>query len=164
MRKRILRGARESALARGWTVEGDEPTTNQGPSFAEQSSTPVVTASAETAEQDPAGGVGAADGMSNAVIVLLGAFGGLYLLYSWGWFIVAQAYSAVNTMTAAGSGIVGGVLQEIIFWAAPVAPLAWLLTAILLTRGRGSGRLALALVIGAIVLVPVPMLVLGVVA
>lgn len=165
MRKRTPRGARESALASGWTVEGDAPDTDQVPA-----PTPLVANPA--LGRDPAGAEPAADGaqanesdgLSNAAIVLLGAFGGIYLLYSWGWFIVAQAYSAVNSSTAAGSGIVGGVLQQIIFWAAPVAPAAWLITAILLTRGRGTGRLALALVVGAIVLIPLPMLVSGVVA
>ena len=165
MRKRTPREARESALASGWTVEGDAPESDLTPAPTSHLADPAL-------GQDPAGGKladeGAAadetDGLSNAAIVLLGAFGGIYLLYSWGWFIVAQAYSAVNSSTAAGSGIVGGVLQQIIFWAAPVAPAAWLVTAILLTRGRGTGRLALALVVGAIVLIPLPMLVSGVVA
>jgi hypothetical protein len=151
MRKKTPRGDRESALASGWTVEGDKPVAH------ELVTDDRATAGVSTENGNPVG-------LTNGVIVLLGAFGGLYLLYAWGWFIVAQAYSTVNSYTAAGSGIVGGVLQQIIFWAAPFAPVAWLITAILLTRGRGSGRLALALIVGAIVLVPVPMLVLGVVS
>lgn len=182
MRKRTPKGARESTLASGWTVEGDAPElapplpVEAGFGDAERGSRDgdaVELTTERFAGQESAAGVSSetslseatdVGNLSNTAIVLLGAFGGLYLLYSWGWFIVAQAYSAVNSSTAAGSGVVGGVLQQIIFWAAPVAPMAWLITAILLTRGRGAGRLALALVVGALVLVPLPMLVSGVVA
>lgn len=159
MRKKTPQGARESALASGWTVEGDAPDPAATDAQAAELGTP--------AEQDPAGTESTAepgDGLSNTAIVLLGAFGGLYLLYAWGWFIVAQAYSSVNALTAAGSGLVGGILQQVVFWAAPAAPIAWLVAAILLTRGRGSAKLALALIVGALVLIPLPMLVSGVVA
>lgn len=166
MRKKTPREARASALASGWTVEGDTPT------LAQDEAAEVL------AGQDPAGGAiaaaGDADlgsepdesqlgapGLSNAAIVLLGAFGGIYLLYAWGWFVIAQYFSAINALTAAGSGLVGGILQQIIFWAAPAAPIAWFVAAILMTRGRGSAKLALGLIVGALVLIPVPLLITG---
>lgn len=170
MRKKTPRGARDSALASGWIVEGDAPESVADDAIVGGGAAANGGAVSSLAGQDPAGsdvdeaGDSETGGLSNTAIVLLGAFGGLYLLYSWGWFIVAQAYSAVNSSTAAGSGIIGGLLQQIVFWAAPVAPVAWLVTALLLTRGRGSARLGWTLVVGAIVLIPLPMLVSGVTA
>ncbi|SDQ54512.1 hypothetical protein [Leucobacter chromiiresistens] len=97
--------------------------------------------------------------MSNGALVVLGVFGGLYLLYTWGWFIIAQAYSGNNAVTAAGSGLIGGVLQQIVFWAAPLAAPLWFFTALALSRGGRTKRLAILLLVGAVVLVPLPMLI-----
>lgn len=99
--------------------------------------------------------------LSSAALMLLGVFGGLALLYTWGWLEIARAYSLVNENTATGSGVIGGILQQIIFWVAPLAPVAWLLVALMMTRGRGATHLALALAIGAVVTLPYPMIVGG---
>ena len=170
MRKKRGGEARESALASGWTVEGDpDPVATDVEAIPAASAgvdDPAQASGAASETGATAGTVTEADAqvaerseVSNAMLVLLGVFGGLYLLYTWGWLVVAKAYSAVNAVTAAGSGSLGGVLQQAVFWAAPLAPLLWFVTALVFSRGGRTGRLAIMLVIGAVVLLPLPMLV-----
>lgn len=183
-RESRARDARESTLASGWTVEGERSAdapdvTGDGHAVvSSDSGSPVPaiappdaaavdsTASRELTEETPGDALDdVADAaepraqISNGALVVLGVFGGLYLLYTWGWFIVAQAYSAVNAVTAAGSGVIGGVLQQIVFWAAPMAAPLWFFTALALSRGGKTKRLAILLVVGAVVLLPLPMLI-----
>lgn len=155
MRKKSPREARESTLASGWTVEEDAPATPE----PESPAVPGAAAASEArpgsdSEPEPAG----PQQMSNGALVLMGVIGGIYLLYTYVWMTWAQYYAGVNTAVAANSGVIGGVLQQIVFWAAPVAPALWFLSAVLLNRGRSTRRLAVALIAGAILLVPLPML------
>ncbi|MBL3698497.1 hypothetical protein [Leucobacter luti] len=173
MRKKTVRAPRESALASGWTVEGEPeaPDADEAvlaaPDARPESSAAAPDAAGAEADADGTAALAAdaaaeptgTDQVSNGALVALGVFGGLYLLYSYGWFVVAQAYSAVNAITAAGSGSLGGILQQIVFWAAPFAPALWFFTALALSgRGR-TARLSILLGIGAIVLLPLPMLI-----
>lgn len=163
MRRKTDGEPRESALASGWVVEPDAPETMAAAAESAQDTAGAVAvgesegapagSDAEAIEraQDPAQ-------VSNAALVLFGVFGGLYILYTWVWMTWAQYYSIINSATAAGSGSIGGVLQQIIFWAAPAAPALWFLSAVMLGRHR-TGRLAVSLLIGAVVLLPVPMFV-----
>lgn len=176
MRKKRGGEARESALASGWTVEGDPDPVAAGvetipaapagiddpaeaPGAGAESGAAVGTGAAAASDAEADTQAAERSEVSNAMLVLLGVFGGLYLLYTWGWLVVAKAYSAVNAMTAAGSGSLGGVLQQAVFWAAPLAPLLWFVTALVFSRGGRTGRLGIMLVIGAVVLLPLPMLV-----
>lgn len=161
MQKKSVRVPRESALASGWTVEGAaEPALE-----AVADPAPELLAGAELDAADASAAEHADDAddarpqVSNGALVALGVFGGIYLLYTVGWFIVAQAYSAVNALTAAGSGSIGGILQQIVFWAAPFAPALWFFMALALSRGNRTARLAILLAIGAVVLLPLPMLI-----
>ena len=86
---------------------------------------------------------------------MLGVLGGIYLLYTIGWFI-----TALRT-TAPGLGIVDDAMYTLGLWLAVLAPGLWLGLSFWLSAGRRS-RL-LWLIGGAIVLVPVPF-VLGVTA
>lgn len=164
MRKKSGDRAREesraSALASGWTVQGDADPEAEGP---------APSAAESALESDAAPVADAADGealaseveeqrgqLSNAALVLLGVFGGLYLLYAWVWLSWAQFYASANAEVASASGSLGGALQQLVFWAAPLAPILWFLAAVLLNRGAGIRRLALWIVIGAIVLLPLP--------
>ncbi|MFD5599635.1 hypothetical protein ACFWHR_06220 [Leucobacter sp. NPDC058333] len=171
---RASRESRESSLVSGWTVEGEpevdltpgspQPTGDRVPlpvdGSAEDSASDAVDEAGVVADAQTEVGAGEPrPQISNGGLVVLGVFGGLYLLYTWGWFIVAQAYSAVNAVTAAGSGVIGGVLQQVIFWAAPLAPPLWFFLALAFSRGGRTKRLAILLVIGAVVLVPLPMLI-----
>jgi hypothetical protein len=97
--------------------------------------------------------------LSNGALVLLGVVGGLYLLYTWVWFSWANYYSQMNSAVAEGSGAIGAVLQQTVFWAAPVAPALWFIAAYLLCRASPTWNLALWLLIGAVVLLPLPALV-----
>lgn len=146
---------RESRLASGWTVEGaanprtpaPQPVEPEAPAAAASPDDPGVEAEiADTRVQ-----------MSNASLVILGVFGGIYLMYTWVWFSWAEYYESANNLLAASSGSLGGVLQQIVFWAAPLAPIGWFLCALLLNRGAPTWRLALWIVLGAVVLVPLPM-------
>lgn len=164
MGKKTERESRESTLASGWRVEA-------GAGDAVEAAHPAEGANAvpdaHRAEADPPetpeaadhSRAAGADAISNGALVILGVFGGLYLLYTWGWFIVAQAYSAMNAYTAAGSGSIGSVLQQLVFWAAPLAPALWFFVSLVVSRGGRTKRLALSLLVGAVVLVPLPMLI-----
>lgn len=134
--------SRESELASGWTVQ-PERVHQPEPEVAES----VLDGDAQDSEQ-----------VSSIGLMLLGVFGGLYLLYTWGWFEIAQVYSAINDATASGSGVIGGVLQQIVFWLAPVAPATWFLTTYLFTKQRGSLALLVGLILGAVVLLPFPLI------
>lgn len=171
MRKKTEREPRESALGRGWRVESDaaDSVVSSAASSVEGASVEGASANSSLAaepasSQDDTGSANVsvdedAPAVSNGALVVLGVFGGLYLLYAWGWFIVAQAYSSVNAWAAAGSGSVGGVLQQIVFWAAPLGPVLWFSIALLLSRGGRTKRLAIMLLVGAVVLLPLPMLI-----
>lgn len=173
MRKKTPREARESSLASGWTVEADESDADAaepaaaGTDPADAAAVPDAATGVGAAAAGGADETGAAaadvhgderEQLSNGALVLMGVIGGLYLIYTWVWMTWAQYYSTVNSAAAAGSGSIGGALQQIVFWAAPAAPALWFLCAVLLCRGKPLGRLATALILGAIVLVPVPML------
>lgn len=166
MRKKTAREARESALASGWTVEADPDPAAAVESVADVPTEPRPDAAdtPEVAEASDAGGSGDAafdeedprPQLSNGALVLLGVFGGLYLLYAWIWLSWAGYYSGVNAELAAASGSLGAALQQVVFWAAPLAPLLWFLAVLLLNRGASTRRLALWIVIGAVVLLPLP--------
>jgi hypothetical protein len=138
---------RESSLASGWTVQA-APSQPQKESAAPQAGDEPR----DDASEHPSV-------LSNGAVVLLGAFGGVFLLYTWGWFLVVKAYSDLNLITAQSSGVIGGVLQQILFWAAPLAPLFWFVTSVILARKRHTAVLGIALLIGALVLVPLPVLI-----
>ena len=93
----------------------------------------------------------------SAELVLLGVFGGVYLLYSVGWILTATAFGALG-----GDDPVAGFMFTLGLWLAVLAPAFWFAMAFTATRGRPRVRLVW-LLIGAIVLVPLPF-VLGVTA
>lgn len=158
MAKKTVRAPRESALASGWTVEGDpDPELVIADDAAAEASESVDTT--DGAGSDAAATPERGTQVSNGALVALGVFGGLYLLYTLGWANVAQAYATVNALTAAGSGSLGGVLQQIVFWAAPFAPAMWFFTALAFARGKGAARLTILLAVGAVALLPLPMLI-----
>lgn len=136
-------GPRESALAAGWTVHDDPG--KQKPAVASEPSHPDSSALPESQ-------------FSNASVMLLGVFGGLYLLYTWGWVLVVQAYQDLNLINASASGAIGGILQYVLYWIIPFAPALWFVCALWMTRGKRTLTLALALVLGALVLIPLPVL------
>jgi hypothetical protein len=88
--------------------------------------------------------------MSSIVLVVLGIFGGVFALYTIGWFVGIQRllYFALDP------------LEQLVFdaeeWLAVLAAPLWFVLALLLTRGRKPAIRLLWLLIGAIVLIPWP--------
>ncbi|MBO1902124.1 hypothetical protein J4H92_09210 [Leucobacter weissii] len=156
MPKRSDRDVRESRLASGWTVEegpAAEPGIEQPPMQADPGAEPTPTADPQPRDER--------EQLGNGTLVLLGVIGGLYLLYTWVWLSWANHYAGLNAELAGDAGVLGSILQQTMYWAAPLAPALWFFSALLLNRGERTWRLALWLVIGAIVLVPLPMFDLG---
>ncbi|MFC5790422.1 DNA polymerase III subunit gamma/tau [Agromyces tardus] len=102
-----------------------------------------VEAEAET-EADAATQPGSAE------LVLLGVFGGVYLLYTIGWILTATGFGALG-----GDDPVASFMFSVGLWLAVLAPALWYAVAFAATRGRPRVRLVWLLA-GAIVLVPLP--------
>lgn len=141
----------ESRLGSGWTIsdQGAQAPEKTRPSTRQQTALPEQQSVSDSPK------------ISNLQLVLFGVFGGLYLLYTAGWFFIAQYFAAANALAASTSGIVGGVLQQALFWASAAAPALWFVASILLARHRKSWFLPVALLLGAIVLLPLPLFVVG---
>ena len=157
MRKRADRESRKSNLDSGWIVEGDAreaelaTDAHDAPGATDEAILVGDSPDASEALTEPPSQLGAGS------LVLLGVLGGVYLLYAWVWLSWAQYYSDVNLQLAAGSGVVGQVAQQVFFWLAPLAPVLWFLAVLFANRGAATWKLALWLLIGAVVLVPLPM-------
>jgi len=149
MGKQADRAARESRLASGWTVEGED---HQAPLSGNENA--VDGAIADPQSNDAA----RPQQFSAAMLVVLGILGGIYLLYSMVWLSWAKAYTdAKHLEWAASMGSLGDVLQTVLFFLAAFAPVLWFVTA-LVSHGRGrTRRLLLWLVLGVLLLVPLPM-------
>lgn len=153
MRKKTPEEPRESQLASGWTVEAaPEPAppsaTDSGNDFPEAAGDDTTPGEADAKAVKPH--------LSNVALVLLGVSGGLYLLYAWIWLSWAQYYAPVNANLATAAGAIGGTAQNIVYWLAPLAPILWFLTALLMNRGRRTRSLVFWIALGAVVLVPLP--------
>ncbi|MBB4071647.1 hypothetical protein [Canibacter oris] len=98
----------------------------------------------------------AAPQISSLMLMLYGIFGGIYVLYTFGWGIVAQQYSYLHTLSATAGGSIWVFLQTVLFWAAVLAPAAWFAVAARISRQRAANLIAL-LVLGIILLLPLPL-------
>ena len=149
--------ARESSLASGWTVEGQPAIEPQG-----SAPLPVEPTEASAGPRSEAGdaateSTGESTQLSNGALVLLGLIGGVYLLFTFVWFSWANAAATANAAVIETSGSLGGVLQQIVFWVAPFAPALWFTSVLVLCRGARVRRMVAWLVLGLVVLVPLPM-------
>lgn len=86
---------------------------------------------------------------SSATLILFGVFGGIYLLCTIGW--IFSALRVPNT----GVDAVAQFMFTLGLWFAVIAPAAWFATTLLATES-GARRRIVWLLIGAVVLVPVP--------
>ena len=146
-------GDDDPTLAPGWkTVEQPVPLAGT-PDEATDAATAAIDGEAGAATSDSEADGPAQTG--SVELVVLGVLGGIYLLYTIGWFI-----TALRT-TAPGLGVVDDAMYSLGLWLAVLAPALWLGLSFWLAGGRRS-RL-LWLIGGALVLVPVPF-VLGVTA
>lgn len=149
--------ARESSLASGWTVEGQPTVEPQG-----RASLPVEPAEASGDPRSETADVATEQSnepaqLSNGALVLLGLIGGVYLLFTFVWFSWANAAATANAAVIETSGSLGGVLQQVVFWVAPFAPALWFTSVLVLCRGARVRRMVAWLVLGLVVLVPLPM-------
>jgi hypothetical protein len=113
------------------------------------SSAPASTAGGVDGTTDDEPAVAPA-GMSSAMLLAVGILAGAYLLYTAGWFTSAVRNIAVPV------GALDVIMFQLREYLAVAAPALWFGATLLLTRGRKPVTRLLWLVLGAIVLIPVP--------
>ena len=92
-------------------------------------------------------------GMSSALLVTLGVFGGVFLLFIVGWLI------AVQRTTAPSTNLFFAFMYQLREILAITAPAAWFVGVLFLTRERRAGVRVLWLVLGVVLLAPWPFIV-----
>ncbi|MCR2811583.1 DNA polymerase III subunit gamma/tau [Microbacterium sp. zg.Y1090] len=98
----------------------------------------------------------AAPGMSNAALVGVGVFAGVYLLLSIGWLLGGARLQLVAQL------FLDPVAFQITLWMAVLAPPIWFGTVFLLTRASRVWVRMVLLAAGAVLLVPWPFVLAGV--
>lgn len=96
-----------------------------------------------------------AAGLSNAALIILGVFGGIYALESIGWIIGGlrlQQYAEF---------LVAPLAYQVSLWLAVLTPLIWFVTVLFLTRGGRSWVRVLLLAAGALLVLPWPFIMVG---
>jgi len=158
-------GDDDPTLAPGWKVVGNPSGSKQADAaasgqVAESNGATAVdhvdgeerTERAEPVDEGDDADVSAQPG--SAELVLLGVLGGVYLLYSVGWLI--WAISSAPDLGDPVAQFMYGLGR----WLAVLAPALWFGTVLWLASERQRARL-LWLIVGALVLVPVPFLLRG---
>ncbi|TQM63167.1 hypothetical protein FB466_1421 [Klugiella xanthotipulae] len=95
--------------------------------------------------------------VSDTVLVLLGVLGGVYLLYSLGWIVSARRFSDFYATSSSG-GVLGDLMMQVTIWLTIAAPAAWFASVCALTRSSRAWVRLVWLVVGAVILVPLPFL------
>ncbi|MGM7697103.1 hypothetical protein [Microbacterium sp. A84] len=95
--------------------------------------------------------------LSTPMLLIVGIIGGVYLLYTVGWI--------VGGLKLQGSALflIPGVMYQVALWAAVLAPALWFVAVWLLTRRSAGWIRVLGLLAGAVLLVPWPFVMTGVV-
>lgn len=154
--------AETPALPDGWTAVGKGADDLSGtPASVELARPDTVTAAAAgeaDAEASPA--------LGNAALVSLGVFGGVFLLYAIGWYLGATRLAAYQEATGYGLAIgLRTLADDFMFlgWVmlATLAAPIWFITSVYLTQGARFWKRFVALLGGAVLLVPWPFLMLG---
>lgn len=132
-------GDDDATLAPGWRAVG----------------TPVPVArpvdeadAAASVDRDTDAAAEGADQPGSAELVLLGVFGGVYLLYTLGWIL------SVLRVQNPATDPVGQFMFALGLWLAVLAPALWFGVTFALTRGRPRARLVWLLV-GVVVTLPI---------
>ncbi|MFM9920947.1 hypothetical protein [Lacisediminihabitans sp. H27-G8] len=89
-------------------------------------------------------------GMSSALLVTLGVFGGIFLLFTVGWIV------GVQRSTVPSTGLFFTFMYRLGQILAVVAPAAWFVGVLVLARERRSGVRILWLMLGVVLLAPWP--------
>ncbi|GAB3599686.1 hypothetical protein [Microbacterium tumbae] len=93
--------------------------------------------------------------ISTTMLVLLGVFGGVYLLYSVGWVIGGLNLKPLANLIVSDAMYLPWQILAI------VAPALWMLTVWILTRRSAAWLRVLLLLVGAVLLVPWPFVMTG---
>lgn len=145
------RPAQKPSLPQGWNAvgKGSERVVTGGETSETETLAAETTApAASDAEAEPAA-------MSPAMLLFVGIFGGIYLLYAVGWVI-----GGLNLKPLANL-IVADAMYVPWFILAVAAPALWMLTVWVLTRGAQAWIRVLLLLAGAVLLVPWPFVMVG---
>lgn len=142
------RRARDTA-SRPVPAPAPEPRPTASAHPAGPAATPAATAEEETSA--------APAGLSNAMLVLVGVVGGIYLLYTVGWIAGGLRLQPL------ASFLVADFMFLPWFVLAIAAPALWFLATWVLTRGRASWVRAAFLLAGVVLLVPWPFVTVGVI-
>ena len=94
--------------------------------------------------------------IGNVALVSLGVLGGIYLLYTLGWFIGGTRLQAIAPLL-----LVSPAAYVPAFWLAVLAPAIWFATTLLLTRRSATWVRFVWLAAGALLLVPWPFIMIG---
>ncbi|QNE46097.1 hypothetical protein F1C58_03665 [Glaciihabitans sp. INWT7] len=89
-------------------------------------------------------------GTSSALLVTLGVFGGIFLLFTVGWII------GVQRSTVPSTGLFFVFMYRLGQVLAVLAPAAWFVGVLVLARDRRSGVRILLLLLGVVLLAPWP--------
>lgn len=149
-------GDDDPTLAPGWKVVGAPATgADDAVDGAGEASDPHEASDSNEASDRVEPAATARRQTGSVELVVLGVLGGVYLLYTLGWL------ATVVRTDAPGTSIVGDFMYVLGLWLAVLAPACWFGLVFALTR-KSAARLTW-LVVGAVVLVPLPF-VLGVAA
>lgn len=94
--------------------------------------------------------------VGNAALIALGVLGGVYLLYTLGWFIGGARLQDVAPLL-----LVSPLAYVPAFWLAVLAPAIWFAVTIALTRRSATWLRFVWLAAGALLLVPWPFIMIG---
>ncbi len=94
--------------------------------------------------------------LGNAALVSLGVLGGIYLLYTLGWFIGGSRLQAIAPLL-----LVSPAAYVPAFWLAVLAPAIWFAATLMLTRRSAPWLRFVWLAAGAVLLVPWPFIMIG---
>ena len=144
-------GDDDASLAPGWKRVGAPAplaSATDGSATADEGETTDAATSDSTVDEAAEIDDGAPAQPGSAELVLLGVFGGVYLLYTLGWI-----FSVLRVQNTAAEPL-SQFMFALGMWLAVLAPALWFGVTFALTRGRARARLVWLLV-GAIVLLPV---------
>jgi uncharacterized membrane protein (UPF0136 family) len=135
-------------------VSAPAPTPVGGPASSRRQSDEL--AEAETEQPGEISTEAAPEGLSNAALISLGVLGGIYLLYSIGWFVGGIRVHNLSGLLGIDTAVSVPVLVL-----AVAAPAIWFIATYVLTRGSRAWIRFAWLVAGALLLVPWPFATLG---
>lgn len=132
-----------------WPEPASAQTSSAMPVQAEEAPGQVSAAASEPGDDNGPEGIG------NLALVFYGVIGGVYLLFAAGWVVGGFR------LRPRASLLLGDWMYFPWMWLAALAPVLWFAASWVLTRGRASWIRIVALIAGAVLLVPWPFVMFG---